>query len=38
LEIASGDSHFSTASTTNPLSPKPKAKRVAWNQTGQLTC
>ena len=29
LEIASGDSHFSTASTTNPLSPKPKAKRVA---------
>src|ERR1700760_1532701 len=38
LEIASGDSHFSTASTTNPLSPKPKAKRVASNQTGQLTC
>jgi transposase len=29
LEIASGDSHFSTAPTTNPLSPKPKAKRVA---------
>ena len=29
LEIASGDSHFSTASTTNPVSPKPKAKRVA---------
>jgi len=29
LEIASGDSHFPTASTTNPLSPKPKAKRVA---------
>jgi len=29
LEIASGDSHFSTATTTNPLSPKPKAKRVA---------
>ena len=29
LEIASGESHFSTATTTNPLSPKPKAKRVA---------
>ena len=30
LGIASGDSHFPTASTTiNPLSPKPKAKRVA---------
>ena len=29
LEIASGDSHFSTASTISPLSPKPKAKRVA---------
>ena len=30
LEIASGDSHFPTASTTTrPLSPKPKAKRVA---------
>jgi transposase len=29
LEIASGDSHFSTASTIRPLSPKPKAKRVA---------
>jgi hypothetical protein len=30
LEIASGDSHFSTASNpTHPLSPKPKAKRVA---------
>jgi len=29
LEIASGDSHFSTAPTTNPLSPKSKAKRVA---------
>jgi hypothetical protein len=30
LEIASGDSHFPTASTTiSPLSPKPKAKRVA---------
>jgi len=30
LEIASGDSHFSTASTTTlPLSPKLKAKRVA---------
>ena len=30
LEIASGDSHFPTASTTIPsLSPKPKAKRVA---------
>jgi transposase len=29
LEIASGDSHFPTAATTNPLSPKPKAKRVA---------
>jgi transposase len=29
LEIAPGDSHFSTASTTNPVSPKPKAKRVA---------
>ena len=30
LEIASGDSHFPTASTTVcPLSPKPKAKRVA---------
>ena len=29
LEIASGDSHFPTASTTNPLSPKSKAKRVA---------
>jgi transposase len=30
LEIASGDSHFPTASTTvSPLFPKPKAKRVA---------
>jgi hypothetical protein len=32
LEIASGDSHFPTASTAasaSPLSPKPKAKRVA---------
>jgi len=30
LEIASGDSHFPTAAMTiNPLSPKPKAKRVA---------
>lgn len=29
LEIASGDSHFSTASTTFPVSPKSKAKRVA---------
>jgi hypothetical protein len=29
LEIASGDSHFSTAATISPLSPKPKAKRVA---------
>jgi len=30
LEIASGDFHFPTAATTtNPLSPKPKAKRVA---------
>ena len=30
LEIASGDSHFPTASPTiNPLSPKSKAKRVA---------
>jgi hypothetical protein len=30
LEIAPGDSHFPTASTTmNPLSPKSKAKRVA---------
>jgi transposase len=29
LEIASGDSHFPTATTTNPLSPKSKAKRVA---------
>jgi transposase len=30
LEIAPGDSHFPTASTTiSPLSPKPKAKRVA---------
>jgi transposase len=29
LEIASGDSHFPTAPTMNPLSPKPKAKRVA---------
>jgi hypothetical protein len=29
LEIASGDSHFSTASTIRPLSPKSKAKRVA---------
>ena len=29
LEIASGDSHFPTAPTTNPLSPKSKAKRVA---------
>ena len=29
LEIASGDSHFPTAPTTNPLSPKAKAKRVA---------
>ena len=30
LEIASGDSHFPTAATTiNPLSPKPQAKRVA---------
>jgi hypothetical protein len=30
LEIAHGDSHFPTASTTiSPLSPKTKAKRVA---------
>jgi len=29
LEIAASDSHFPTAVTTNPLSPKPKAKRVA---------
>ena len=30
LEIASGDSHFPTASTTvSPLSPKSKAKRIA---------
>jgi transposase len=30
MEIAPGDSHFPTAATTiNPLSPKPKAKRVA---------
>jgi transposase len=30
LEIAPGDSHFPTASTTiNPLSPKSKAKRIA---------
>ena len=30
LEIAPGDSHFPTASTTvSPLSPKSKAKRVA---------
>jgi transposase len=29
LEIASGDSHFPTASILSPLSPKPKAKRVA---------
>jgi transposase len=30
LEIASGDSHFPTASTTvYPLSPKPKAKKIA---------
>jgi hypothetical protein len=29
LEIASGDSHFPTATTIPPLSPKPKAKRVA---------
>jgi transposase len=29
LEIASGDSHLSTASTIRPLPPKPKAKRVA---------
>ena len=29
LEIASGDSHFSTASTIPPLSPRSKAKRVA---------
>jgi len=29
LEIASGDSHFPTASTTVPLSPKPKAKKIA---------
>ena len=29
LEIASGDSHFSTASTISPRQPKPKAKRVA---------
>jgi len=30
LDIASGDPHFPTAPTTiNPLSPKPKAKRVA---------
>ena len=28
-DIAPGDSHFPTASTTNPLSPKAKAKRVA---------
>jgi hypothetical protein len=29
LEIAPGDSHFPTASTVSPLSPKSKAKRVA---------
>jgi hypothetical protein len=29
LEIASGDSHFSTASTISPLSSKPKTRRVA---------
>ena len=29
LEIASGDSHFSTPSTTNPLAPKTRPKRVA---------
>ena len=29
LGIASGDSHFPTAQATNPLSPKPKAKRIA---------
>jgi len=29
LEIGSTDSHFPTASTIYPLSPKPKAKRVA---------
>jgi transposase len=29
LEIASGDSHISTAPTIRPLSSKPKAKRVA---------
>jgi transposase len=29
LEIASGDSHFPTAPTIRPLSPKAKAKRVA---------
>ena len=29
LEIAKGDSHFPSASTISPLSPKPKAKRVA---------
>jgi hypothetical protein len=29
LDIASGDPHFPTASTTHPLSPKPKAKKVA---------
>jgi hypothetical protein len=29
LEIASGDSHFSTASTVFPLPPKTKSKRVA---------
>jgi len=29
LGIASGDSHFPTTQATNPLSPKPKAKRVA---------
>ena len=29
LEIASGDSHFPTATTNPSLSPKPKAKRVA---------
>jgi transposase len=29
LEIAAGDSHFPTASTTIPVSPKSKAKKVA---------
>jgi transposase len=29
LEIASGDSHFSTASTIPPLAPKTRSKRVA---------